>query len=384
MMTFPFRLPGVNYYGKGAIANLKVEVAKSGVKQVLLISDYGVQKAGLVEKIQAMIEETGASVQLFLDVEAEPSFENIEAALAAFKACNGELVVGLGGGSSLDIAKAVSVMANNSGSMLDYVGIGLIPRAGVPGILIPTTAGTGSEVTQNAIFTDKKENLKKGVVSEYLLPAVAIVDSQLTLSMPPKVTAATGMDALTHAIESYTSNKTTLQTDLYALEAIRLVGKHLRRAVANGNDEDAREGMALASVFAGISLANAGVGAVHALAYPLGGQLGVAHGVANALLLPYVMEFNIVGHMDKFITVAEALGEHTAGLSRREAAFLAYKAVKELSQDVGIPQTMSEIGVKEEQIESLAIAAANVARLMANNPRVMTLDDVRAVYRKAL
>lgn len=383
-MTFPFRLPSVNYYGKGTIANLKGEVVKSGAKLVLLISDYGVQKAGLVDKVQAIIEEVGAVVTQFLDVEPEPSFDNIDAALAALRGCSAELVVGLGGGSSLDIAKAVSAMANNSGNMLDYVGIGLIPKPGVMSVLIPTTAGTGSEVTPNAIFTDKKENLKKGVVSEYLLPTVAIVDSQLTLSMPPKVTAATGMDALTHAIESFTSNKATPQTDLYALESIRLVGKHLRRAVANGNDEDAREGMALASVFGGISLANAGVGAVHALAYPLGGQLGVAHGVANALLLPYILEFNVVGHIDKFIAVAEALGENTAGLSRREAAFRAYSAVKELSEDVGIPQTMREVGVKEEQIEGLAAAAINVTRLLGNNPRVMTLDDIRAVYRKAL
>jgi alcohol dehydrogenase len=383
-MTFPFRLPGVNYYGKGAIVNLKAEVTKIGAGEVFLISDRGLQKAGIVDTVKALIEEAGAHVHLFLDVEPEPSFENIDLAMAAFKECDGKLIVGLGGGSSLDIAKAVAVMANNTGNMLDFVGIGLIPQAGLTSILIPTTAGTGAEVTQNAIFTDKVENLKKGVVSEYLLPSVAIVDSQLTLSMPPKVTAATGMDALTHAVESYTSNKTTPQTDLYALEAVRLVGKHLRRAVANGADEDAREGMALASVFAGISLANAGVGAVHALAYPLGGQLGVAHGVANALLLPYVVEYNIVGHMEKFIQVAEALGENTAGLSKRDAAFRAFKAIKELSADVGIPQTLSEIGVKSEQIESLTQAAAKVTRLMANNPRAMTVDDVRDVYLKAL
>lgn len=383
-MTFPFRLPGVNYYGKGTLVNLKTEVAKVEGKNVFLISDIGVQKAGLVDVVKLLLEEVGVRVHVFLDVEPEPSFENIDMALAAYKECNGDLVVGLGGGSSLDIAKAVSVMATNQGNMLDYVGVGLIPKAGVTSILIPTTAGTGSEVTMNAIFTDKKENLKKGVVSEYLLPDVAIVDSAMTASMPPKVTAATGMDALTHAIESYTSNKATPQTDLYALEAIRLTAKHLRRAVSCGSDENAREGMALASVFAGISLANAGVGAVHALAYPLGGQLGVAHGVANALLLPYVMEFNIVGYMEKFIHVAEALGENTQGLSPRDAAFRSLKAVRELSIDVGIPQTMTEIGVKAEHVDNLSQAAANVTRLMANNPRIMTYNDVREIYVKAL
>ena len=383
-MTFPFRLPAVNYYGRGALTHLPGQIAGSKAKKVFLISDRGVAGAGLVDRVKALVEEGGGAVKAFLDVEAEPGFQNLEEALAALKAWPADTVVGLGGGSPLDVAKAAAAMAGNQGSIRDYVGTGLIPRPGLPAILIPTTAGTGSEVTPNAIFTDKEEKVKKGVVSPYLLPYAAIVDSTLTPSMPPSVTASTGMDALTHAIESYTSNKATPQTDLYALEAVGLAGRHLRRAVAKGDDEEAREGMALASVFAGISLANAGVGAVHALSYPLGGELGVPHGLSNALLLPYVLEYNVTGHPEKFFTLAKALGENLEGLSQREGAFRAVKAVKELSADVGIPKTLREIGIKEEQIPDLSRAAASITRLMANNPRPMNLDAVRAVYYKAL
>ncbi|SFR09685.1 iron-containing alcohol dehydrogenase [Desulfoscipio geothermicus] len=383
-MVFPFRLPGVNYYGRGAVQYLAGEIQKERAKRVFLISDKGVAGAGLVDKIKNLITEAGAEVIEFLDVEAEPSVENVELAVKTFQEAGCDFIVGLGGGSPMDVSKAVSVVAVNGGSILDYVGIGLVPKPGVPFILIPTTSGTGSEVTQNAIFTDKQEQLKKGVVTEYFLPKAAIVDSDLTMSAPPKITAATGMDALTHAIESYTAPKATPQTDLYALEAIRLIAKSLRRAVAYGADSEARENMALGSVFAGISLANAGVGAVHALAYPLGGQFGVPHGVANALLLPYVMEFNIVGHVAKFAGIAEAMGENVAGKSKREAAFLALKAVRELSQDVGIPQKLSEVGVTESDIEGLATATMNVTRLLGNNPRKVTLEDARNIFTKAL
>ena len=383
-MVHPFSLPGVNYYGQGAIANLGAEMKEHQATKVFLVSDSGVASAGLVEQVTELIKGTGLDVIKYLDVKPEPTVEDLETCLEVFNDNRCDLIIGLGGGSPIDVAKGVSVLATNEGSILDYVGVNLIPKPGIPKFLIPTTSGTGAEVTKNAIFTDQKEKLKKGVVSKHLLPDVAIVDSELTLSVPPAVTSATGMDALTHAIESYTSPKATIQTDLYALKAIELIGASLRRAVAFGSDKEARENMALGSVFAGISLANAGVGAVHACAYPLGGKFETGHGVTNALLLPYIMEYNLIGDLQKYANIARAMGEVTEMLSLREQAELASKAVFSLSRDIGIPQKLSEFGVKKEDIPGLAEASMKVTRLMDNNPKKLTLEEVQECLYKAL
>ncbi len=383
-MVHPFSLPGVNYYGQGAITNLSDELKEHRASKVFLVSDSGVASAGIVEKVSDLVKANGLVVIQYLDVKPEPTVKDLENCLEVFNSNKCDLIIGLGGGSPLDVAKGVSVLATNDSSILDYVGVNLIPKPGIPKVLIPTTSGTGAEVTKNAIFTDQKEKLKKGVVSKYLIPDVAIVDSELTLSVPPAVTAATGMDALTHAIESYTSPKATIQTDLYALRAIELISASLRRAVAFGSDKDAREKMALGSVFAGISLANAGVGAVHACAYPLGGKFGTGHGVTNALLLPYIMEYNLIGDMQKFANIARAMGEVTEMLSLREQAELACKAVLSLSRDIDIPQKLSELGVKKEDIPGLAEASMKVTRLMDNNPKKLTLEEVQECLYKAL
>ncbi len=383
-MVHPFSLPGVNYYGQGAIANLGAELKEHQAFKVFLVSDSGVASAGLVEQVSGLVKANGLEVIQYLDVKPEPTVKDLENCLEVFNENKCDLIIGLGGGSPLDVAKGVSVLATNDSSILDYAGVNLIPKPGIPKFLIPTTSGTGAEVTKNAIFTDEKEKLKKGVVSKYLLPDVAIVDSELTLSVPPAVTAATGMDALTHAIESYTSTKATIQTDLYALRAIELIGASLRRAVSFGSDKEAREKMALGSVFAGISLANAGVGAVHACAYPLGGKFGTGHGVTNALLLPYIMEYNLIGDLQKFANIARAMGEVTELLSLREQAELAGKAVFSLSRDIGIPQKLSEFGVKKEDIPELAEASVQVTRLMDNNPKKLTLEEVQECLYKAL
>jgi alcohol dehydrogenase len=383
-MAYPFSLPGVIYFGRGALDNLTAELKNLKSKKVFLVSDAGVANAGLVDKVAVYIKAAEAEVIPYLEVEREPSVESLDRCLDLFMESGCDLIIGLGGGSPLDVAKGVSVLATCGGNILDYVGLNLVPGKGIPKILIPTTSGTGAEVTKNAIFTDKKEQLKKGVVSIYLLPEVAIVDSDLTVSMPPHVTAETGMDALTHAIESYTSPKATLQTDLYALRAVELIGSSLRRAYAFGSDAKAREDMAIGSVFAGISLANAGVGAVHACAYPLGARFNMGHGVTNALLLPYIMERNLIGDLQKFANIARALGEVTEMMSLREQAELSYKAVFELSRDVGIPQKLDCFGVKKEDISGLAEAAMQVTRLMDNNPKRLTLEEVKSCLYKAL
>jgi alcohol dehydrogenase class IV len=288
-----------------------------------------------------------------------------------------ELILGVGGGSSMDIASVASVMSTNPGRIQDYLGINLVKKPGIPTILIPTTAGTGAEVTPNAILTDVEAKLKKAIVSPYILPRVAIVDPLLSLSMPPPVTSSSGIDALTHAIESYTSNNATVLTDLFAKEAIMLIGRSLRTAVA-------RYDMSIGSLYAGIALANAGVTAVHALAYPLGGQFNVAHGIANGLLLPYVMEFNVLGDIPKFAQIAQLLGEKVEPLPLLEQAHRAANTVKAIYKDLKIPQSLTELKVPKEAIPGMAKAAMNVTRLMGNNPREMAVEDVERIYEEAL
>jgi alcohol dehydrogenase class IV len=284
----------------------------------------------------------------------------------------------------MDIASITSVMLTNPGTVYDYFGVNLVKNPGIPTILIPTTAGTGAEATPNAILTDTKEKLKKAIVSPYILPRIAIVDPLLTLSMPPSVTSSSGIDALTHAIESYTSNNATILTDLLAKEAIILIGRSLRTAVANGNNLEARYDMSIGSLYAGISLANAGVTAVHALAYPLGGQFNIPHGIANGLLLPYVMEFNVLGNIPKFAQITHFLGEKLDHMVLLDQAYQAAKAVKAIYRDLKIPQSLTELKVPKEAIPLMAKAAVNVTRLMGNNPRTMTLQDVERTYEKAL
>ena len=376
-MSQPFSLPGVNYFGKDSLKHLVPALKDKNADRVFLISDQGVAGAGLVSRISGLIEESGVKVVSFLDVKPEPTVDDLEKCLTSFKESGCNLIIGLGGGSPLDTAKGVSVLAANGGSILDYIGVNLVPKKGVSMILMPTTAGTGSEVTGIAIFSDQKDQLKKGVVSNYLLADLVIVDPELTASMPPPVTAATGMDALTHAIESFTAPRATVQTDLYALKAVELIGKSLRRAVASGSDLDAREDMSIGSVFAGISLANAGVGAVHACAYPIGGRFGTGHGVTNALLLPYIIEYNLTADLHKYAAIAGALGECTVDLSLKEQSALACKAVFQLSKDIGIPEKLSAFGINKEDVPELAEAAMQVTRLMENNVKRLTLDEVK-------
>jgi alcohol dehydrogenase class IV len=284
----------------------------------------------------------------------------------------------------MDIASISSVMMTNPGAVYDYFGINLVKNPGIPTILIPTTAGTGAEVTPNAILTDTKEGLKKAIVSPHILPWMAMIDPLLHLSMPSSVTSSSGIDALAHAIESFTSNNATILTDLFAKEAMIMIGRSIRTAVANGNNLEARYDMAIGSLYAGISLANAGVTAVHALAYPLGGQFNVPHGIANGLLLPYVMEFNVLGNIPKFAQIGQFLGERLDHLSSLDQAYQATKVVKAIYRDLKIPQSLTELKVPKGAIPGMAKAAINLTRLMGNNPRTMTVQDVERIYEKAL
>jgi len=370
--------------GPGAVARLADEVASGGHKTVFLVTDAGLVKAGIAEKIEALLDGKGCKVVRFDKVEPDPRLETAVAAVKEAKSSQASMIIGLGGGSALDIAKVAAILVTNDGPLDPYFGIGLVPKPGLQTILIPTTAGTGSEVTPIAILSDEKEKLKKGIVSPYLFPSVAICDPELTLGLPPQVTAATGMDALIHSVEAFTSKNATGLTDMFARRAMALVFANLRTAFANGQNLSARTAMMEGSLLAGMAFANAGVTAVHAFAYPIGAEFHIPHGIANSIMLPPVMAFNMLGNLEKFAQMAAIFGQSTQGLTQREAAQKMVAAIRELAGDLQVPATLSQYGVKETHIPALAKGVMKVTRLLANNPRQLTLQDAEAIYRQVL
>lgn len=379
-----FRIPAQITLGVGAAETVGAEAKRLGGSHVFVVSDAGLKQAGIVDQVLAWLTGQGMTASAYTDVEAEPSIQSVEGCVAAARAAQCDVVVGVGGGSSLDTAKATAMLLGNDGRAEDYLGTNLVKRRGVPSILMPTTAGTGAEATPNALFYVPSARDKIAIVSPHTMPDVAIVDPLLTVSVPPSVTAATGVDALCHAVESFTSSKASPLTDMYALEAIRLIAASLRTAVGNGGDLEAREAMARGSLYAGISIANAGTNGVHALAYPLQGQHRITHGIANSLMLPYVLEFNALSSLPKFARVAEAMGEPVSGLSTRDAALRSAEACRLLSEDVGIPRKLSEVGIGREHVDALVEGAMKVTRLLANNPRRVRAEDARAIFLRAL
>jgi alcohol dehydrogenase class IV len=291
--------------------------------------------------------------------------------------------LGIGGGSSLDAAKGVSILAGNPGRILDYVGVERVPRRGAPLVLMPTTAGTGSEVTRVLVVTDERENVKSVVFSRFALADAAIVDSMLTVSMPPHVTADTGMDALVHAVETYVSMNATLFSDLYAERAIELIARWLPVACGKGSNLEARYHMSVAATLAGLAFGSGGLGAVHALAYPLGTEFHMTHGRTNAIMLPYVMRFNLSGSPHKYARVASLMGKDVTGLAPMAAAGQAVEAVKDLLQAARVSFQLGDYGVPRGDLPKLVQGAMKQARLFVPNPRDLGEDDVRLIYEEA-
>ena len=376
-------VPRTIRFGVDAIHTLEDEAGKLEAKKALIITDPGVYQAGLVDPVKEQLSKAGLLIEVFADAEPEPTLPKLNDAANQLKGNKYDLLVGLGGGSSMDTAKGLSILLAHGGVSQDYVGVGKIPGPGIPVFTIPTTAGTGSEVTNIAIFGDPEKELKLGMVNPYVLARLALVDPTLTYSCPPEVTAASGIDALVHAIECYTSTKANNFTDALALEAMRLIVGSLRTVVSNGSDEKARNHMSEGALLAGIAFGNASVGAVHALAYPLGSRFHVPHGVANGLLLPYVIECNLTANLPRYAVIAQTLGTKIEGLSLREAAERGVKAVKTLAADINIPLHLQDLGVPREALEEMAVATMDVTRLLANNPKTLTLDDVRAIWENA-
>ncbi|MGO9020247.1 MAG: iron-containing alcohol dehydrogenase [Syntrophobacteraceae bacterium] len=379
-----FQTTGRILMGPGSIQGLAGEIKRLKGTNVLIVTDPGLVGTGIVGRVEGILAEAGISFSVFDKVEPDPRFEIAHDALALIQAEKTDLVIGIGGGSSIDIAKVAAILATNKDPVTAYFGIDLVPNPGLKTVLIPTTAGTGSEVTPIAILSDHHDKLKKGIVSPYLFPACALLDPELTLGLPPAVTASTGMDALIHAIEAYTSKNATSITDMLAAQAMELLFDNLRIACANGGNLEARTRMLEGSLLAGMAFANAGVTAVHAFAYPIGAEFHIPHGVANTIMLLPVMEFNLIGNLRKFADIADIFGQNTEGLSDRQAARLSVEAVRELAIDLGVPASLSAYGVKEKDIPGLAEGVMKVTRLLANNPRDLGLKDAEMIYRKVL
>lgn len=385
-MNPPFAFTGAKkiVFGNGTFDTLPEHIRELKASRPLVVLDKNLAGTGFRDRVKEILNKEGFKMTLFdKQVEAEPRLEVAdEGAKAALKGkC--DIVVGIGGGSAMDVAKAVAVLAANKKKAADYLGLNKIPGPGLPKIMVPTTAGTGSEVTFTSVFVRQNLKKKEGMNSPYLYPELALLDPTLTLSLPPVATASTGVDALCHAIESYTSVNASPMSEMFSLEAIQLISSSLRTCVHDGANLEAREKMLLGSLYAGLGLANAGVGAVHSLSYPLGGKYGVSHGLANTVMLPYVMSFNLPGALEKFTVIAEVMGEITDDLPLREAAYLAVEAVQSLIEDCGIYTTLEDLNIPEEDFPDLAKVAMTVTRPLENNPRKVTIEDAIEIYGEA-
>lgn len=381
--VYGYFMPTVNLMGAGAAQETGKQAKLLGGKKVLLVTDAYLEKIGMAREIADIIEKEGISVVIYGGAEPNPTDKNVHDGFDIYTKEGCDLIVSVGGGSSHDCAKGIGLVAGNGGRINDYEGVDQSPKPMAPMIAINTTAGTAAEMTRFCIITDEARHVKMAIVDWHVTPNVSINDPLLMMQQPPGLTAATGMDALTHAVEAYVSTAATPVTDSAALMTFKLISQYLRRAVANGDDFEAREKMAYAQFLAGMAFNNASLGYVHAMAHQLGGFYNLPHGVCNAILLPHVSRFNMIGNMERFGEIAEAMGENIAGLSARDAAEKCLNAISTLSQDVGIPAGLSALKVKEEDFELMA-SNAKVDACQATNPRKATLEQVIEIYKNAM
>ncbi|MEM5768386.1 MAG: iron-containing alcohol dehydrogenase [Bacillota bacterium] len=380
--TFGFFIPTVSLMGVGAAKETGPQVKALGGSKALIVTDQGLFKMGVADKIKAQIEAAGVQCVIFPGAEPNPTDKNVHDGLKVYQDNKCDCIVTLGGGSSHDCGKGVGLVTNG-GNIRDYEGINKSTKPMPPFVAINTTAGTASEMTRFCIITNTDTHVKMASVDWRTTPNIAINDPVLMVGKPPALTAATGMDALTHAVEAYVSTIATPITDACALQAIRLIAKYLRAAVALGSDIEARDAMAYAEYLAGMAFNNASLGYVHAMAHQLGGFYNLPHGVCNAILLPAVEEFNLISNLSRFADIAMAMGENIEGLSDREAADLAIESIRTLSADIRIPAGLTELGVKEQDFETMAKNAMKDA-CSFTNPRTATLQDVIGIYRAAM
>ena len=378
-----FSMPSTNLFGVGSIQETGKRLKDANATKVLLVTDKGLFDLGLADRIADIVKEAGVEVEIFPKAEPNPTDENVAEGVEAYKAANCDALVSLGGGSSHDAAKGIGIVVSNGGTIHDYEGVDQSKNPMVPLVSINTTAGTASEMTKFTIITDKKRSVKMAIVDKHVTPLVSINDPELMLGLPPALTAATGLDALTHAVEAYMSTDANALTDSAAEKVFEIIPEFLPRAYANGQDVEAREQMVFAQFLGGMAFNNAGLGYVHAIAHQMGGFYNLPHGVCNAILLPHVSRFNLVGREDRFAKLAFYLGENIEGLSTLEAAEKAIERIERLAADLNIPSGFAELGAKEEDIPTLAANAMKDVTA-ATNPRKARQSDIEELIRQAM
>ena len=379
-MANRFILNETSYHGKGAIASIADEIKARGFKKAFVCSDPDLIKFNVTKKVTDILDAAAIAYEIYSNIKPNPTIENVQTGVEAFKAAAADCIIAIGGGSSMDTAKAIGIIITNPeyADVRSLEGVAPTKNPCIPIIAVPTTAGTAAEVTINYVITDAEKDRKMVCVDPHDIPVVAVVDPDMMASMPKGLTAATGMDALTHAIEGYITKGAWELSDMFHIKAIEIIARSLRGAVEN--TDEGREGMALGQYVAGMGFSNVGLGIVHSMAHPLGAFYDTPHGVANALLLPYVMEYNADSPArEKYLGIAKAMGVDTTGMSVDEGVAAAIKAVRDLSISVNIPQHLHEIGVKKEDLHDLAVAAFNDV-CTGGNPRPTSVEDIEAIY----
>ena len=380
-----FVLNEVSYFGPGAREVLPKEIKRLGLHKAFVATDKDLIKFGVADKVLSVLKEAGIPYEIFSDIKPNPTVANVNAGVKAFAESGADFILAIGGGSSIDTSKAIGIITNNPefSDVVSLEGVADTKKKSVPIIALPTTAGTAAEVTINYVITDEKNEKKMVCVDPNDIPAIAIIDAELMYTLPKGLTAATGLDALTHAIEGLITKGAWEMSDMFEIKAIEMINRYLETAVNEPKNAEARNGMAVAQYIAGMAFSNVGLGVVHGMAHPLGAIFDIPHGVANALLLPTIMEFNAPAALDKYVTIAKAMNVYKDGMSKEEAAQAAVDAVKSLSIRVGIPQHLSKLGIKESDLRKLADSAiADVCT--PGNPREVTRDIILDLYRKVL
>lgn len=381
--VFGYFMPVVNLMGPGSVKEVGPQAKSLGLKKALIVTDEGMAKLGVADQVKEILEGSDLEVVIFSGSQPNPTDKNVHDGVDVFKENKCDLIVSLGGGSSHDCAKGIGLVVSNGGKIGDFEGVNQSKNPMTPLISINTTAGTASEITRFCIITNTETHVKMAIVDWRVTPTISINDPLMMMGMPPALTAATGMDALTHSVEAYMSTIATPVTDAAALMSMKLIGENLRQAVANGQNFKARENMAYAQLLGGMAFNNASLGYVHGMAHQLGGFYDLPHGVCNAILLPHVQRFNLNANPERLGDIAVALGENITGLSVREAAEKGIDAIVQLSQDVGIPSGLAAIGAKEKDFEVMA-KNAMVDACSATNPRQAKLEDVIQMFKNAM
>ena len=382
MRSFTFKVPQNVVFGRGALKQLPDILQTENAASVFLVADKGLQQVGLVHKTKAILAEKGIACQEFIDLSVNPTVGNVETATEAFKASGCKSIVALGGGGPMDVAKSVAILVTYGGKITDYAGLGKVPGPVLPLIAIPTTAGTGSEVTASSVITDEKTHFKMAIISYNICPTYALLDPELVMTVPRSVAAACGVDAFIHAMEAYVSKTSSPFTDAMGEHAMRMIGGNIRRYVASRDDEEAASNMLVGSMLAGLAFAWGKLGNIHAMSHPVSGFFHVPHGVANAILMPVIVEYNALADQGRYRVIYDSI---TQG-AKADEYFIPEMLVEELrnlNRELGIPEKLSDVGVTEDKIGVMAIDAMKSVNVVVN-PRQTTIQDIEALYRKLL